>query len=73
MVHGELLYIHPFREGNGRTARLLANLMAYKAGYDRLKFEKLDNEEMFKKYVHAIQRVAMKEYQPMIDIIALLL
>jgi cell filamentation protein len=27
-VHAELLFIHPFREGNGRTARLLANLMA---------------------------------------------
>ncbi|WP_206170623.1 Fic/DOC family protein [Spirosoma pollinicola] len=27
-VHGEFLFIHPFREGNGRTARVLANLMA---------------------------------------------
>ena len=23
MVHGELLFIHPYREGNGRTARVL--------------------------------------------------
>ena len=38
-VHGELLFIHPFREGNGRTARLLANLMSRKAGYKSLKFE----------------------------------
>ncbi|MHA4895733.1 Fic/DOC family protein [Pedobacter sp. PWIIR3] len=36
MVHGELLFIHPFREGNGRTARILANLMARKQGYDSL-------------------------------------
>lgn len=68
-VHGELLYVHPFREGNGRTARLLANLMAYKAGYPRLKFERLDNEEMFNKYIKAVQKVGLKQYQPMIDII----
>lgn len=68
-VHGELLYIHPFREGNGRAARLLANLMVYKAGYDRLKFEKLDNEEMFNKYIDAVQKVGLKQYQPMIEII----
>ncbi|WP_027419586.1 Fic/DOC family protein [Crocinitomix catalasitica] len=72
-VHGELLYIHPFREGNGRTARLLANLMAYKAGYDRLKFEKLDSDEMFNKYIDAIQKAGLKQYQPMIDIISLLI
>jgi cell filamentation protein len=31
-VHAELLLIHPFREGNGRMARWLADLMAYQAG-----------------------------------------
>ena len=31
-VHAELLYIHPFREGNGRTARVLLNLMLRKNG-----------------------------------------
>jgi cell filamentation protein len=43
-VHGELLYIHPFREGNGRTARILANLMSRKQGFDALKFEKLQQK-----------------------------
>ena len=28
VVHAELVLIHPFREGNGRLARLLATLMA---------------------------------------------
>jgi cell filamentation protein len=32
-VHAELLLIHPFREGNGRLARWLADLMAYQAGF----------------------------------------
>lgn len=59
MVHAELLFIHPFREGNGRTARLLANLMCHKAGYGSLAFEKLDNDEMFKKYIVAVQQAGM--------------
>lgn len=32
-VHADLLLIHPFREGNGRVARWLADLMAAQAGY----------------------------------------
>ncbi len=33
-VHHELIYVHPFIEGNGRTARLLLNLVRFKAGLD---------------------------------------
>ncbi len=32
-VHADLLLIHPFREGNGRLARWLADLMAFQAGF----------------------------------------
>jgi len=32
VVHAELLLIHPFREGNGRIARWMADLMAAQAG-----------------------------------------
>lgn len=70
-VHAELLYIHPFREGNGRTARMLANHMSYKAGYDRLKFEKLNTHEMFKNYVSAVQNAGLKKYDSMSEIISL--
>ncbi len=31
-VHADLLLIHPFRDGNGRVARVLANLMIAQAG-----------------------------------------
>lgn len=31
-VHGEFLLIHPFRDGNGRLARWITNLMALQAG-----------------------------------------
>jgi Fic family protein len=32
-AHRELVRIHPFNDGNGRTARLLMNLILVKAGY----------------------------------------
>ncbi len=68
VVHGELLFIHPFREGNGRTARMLANLMSRKAGYEGLLFEKVDKKE-FEKYVVAVQSCAKKDYNKMIEFI----
>jgi Fic family protein len=33
-VHHEFLFVHPFIEGNGRTARLLLNLVRFRAGLD---------------------------------------
>lgn len=45
VVHGELLVIHPFRERNGRTARIIANLMSRKQGYAALEFEKVGRKE----------------------------
>ena len=37
-VHAEPILIHPFREGNGRCARLLATLMGLQAGLPALDF-----------------------------------
>ena len=34
IAHAEIAAIHPFADGNGRTARLLATLILYKSGYD---------------------------------------
>ena len=67
-VHAELLYIHPFREGNGRTARVLLNLMLRKNGWEPLDFSKM-NEELFQQYVIAVQYTAMKNYEPMKKVI----
>lgn len=63
-VHGELLFIHPFREGNGRTARLLANLMLEQQGYERLRWELID-QAAFPRYVAAVQQSGLGNYAPM--------
>jgi cell filamentation protein len=68
VVHAELLFIHPFREGNGRTARILANLMCRKQGYKALKFE-LITDKLFPLYILAVQQAAKKDYAKMIGII----
>ena len=34
IVHQEIAAIHPFADGNGRTARALATLVLYQRGYD---------------------------------------
>lgn len=34
IVHQEIAAIHPFNDGNGRTARAMATLILYKLGYD---------------------------------------
>lgn len=42
ITHYQLVYIHPFIEGNGRTARALASLALYTSGYDFKKFFSLE-------------------------------
>ncbi len=38
VAHYQLVYIHPFIEGNGRTARAMAMLALYSLGYDFKRF-----------------------------------
>ena len=43
IVHYEIARIHPFIDGNGRTARLTASLVLYKSGFDHRRFFALDD------------------------------
>ncbi|MDO9566300.1 MAG: Fic family protein [Candidatus Desulfaltia sp.] len=63
-VHTELLLIHPFRDGNGRVARLLSTLMALQAGMPILDFSLIS---MYKQqeYKTAVQSGLNRNYQPM--------
>lgn len=38
VTHVEFILIHPFREGNGRLSRLLADVMAVQAGRDPMDY-----------------------------------
>lgn len=42
IVHYQLVYIHPYVEGNGRTARAFATLLLYLLGYDFKRFFSLE-------------------------------
>ncbi len=68
-THAELLFIHPFREANGRVARVLANLMAIKQGFDLLGFYKI-SQRQFRQYINAVQSAADENYEPMRQIIS---
>jgi len=43
MAHAEIAAIHPFADGNGRTARILATLILYQRGYDFRKLFALED------------------------------
>lgn len=64
VVHTELVLIHPFREGNGRTARMLATLMALQAGLPPLDFNGIKGEKR-QEYVAAIHAGLDNNYEPM--------
>ena len=63
-VHVELVLIHPFRDGNGRIARLLSVLMALQAGLPPLDFSELQGV-MRDGYFAAVQAGMDRDYKPM--------
>lgn len=63
-VHAELVLIHPFREGNGRLARLLALLMGLQAGLPPLDFGPLTGRGR-RAYIGGIHRAVGGDYEPL--------
>ncbi len=68
VVHCELIHIHPFREGNGRTARIFADIMANRAGYPSLELNNF-RKDNYPKYIEALNKGDDKDYSGMIEII----
>ena len=62
-VHTELVLIHPFRDGNGRVARILATLMALQAGF-LLDFRPIQGRRR-EVYFAAVQAGMARNYEPM--------
>lgn len=65
-LHAELVVIHPFRDGNGRTTRLLTDLLLLQADRDMADWERLEDADQREEYHQAI-RAAWKNinYQPL--------
>jgi len=64
VVHAELILIHPFREGNGRCARVLATLMGLQAGLPALNFSGVRGKEK-RRYIAAVHAAMDRDYEPM--------
>lgn len=54
-AHHKLVFVHPFTSGNGRSARLLTNALAYNYGYDEVILYHRETGDSRKKYLQAIQ------------------
>lgn len=63
VTHVELILIHPFREGNGRLSRLLADVMAVQSGREPLDYSTWEAHKAG--YIGAIQQGLVANYAPM--------
>lgn len=71
VTHVEIILIHPFREGNGRLSRLLADVMAVQAGRGPLDYSAWDADKPA--YFSAIRDGQGNDYAPMKRLVALAL
>lgn len=66
-VHCELLLIHPFRDGNGRLARWLSDVMAGQAGYPApdYGFTGRGSGRRRANYLNAVKEGYLQDYVPL--------
>ena len=64
-THHQLVYIHPFIDGNGRTARLVMNLLLMKDGYPPTVIRKVDRRS----YYSALARADRRDPNPFTNFI----
>ena len=62
IIHHKLVFIHPFFDGNGRTARLIINLFLMQKGYPLVMILKNDR----KRYYNALDKADRGNYLPFI-------
>lgn len=66
LLHHKLVHIHPFFDGNGRTARLTMNLFLMQAGYPLVVIMKNDR----KKYYDVLNKADSGTYEPLVKFVA---
>jgi len=67
LAHYKLVFIHPFLDGNGRTSRLLMNLILMRAGFPPVIIRRADREVYYKH----LQTANEGDIRPFIRFIAL--
>lgn len=63
IAHARLLKIHPFPDGNGRTARLLLNLMFMRFGLRPVEVKNAD------RYIPRLRRAINGDYTGLVDLL----
>lgn len=66
LLHHAIVHIHPFFDGNGRTARLMMNVFLLQSGYPLVIILKNDR----KKYYRVLALADKKNYEPLVKFIA---
>ena len=67
-AHHKIVQIHPFHNGNGRTARLVTNLIAYLHGYEAIQIYHREGDAR-SEYIQAIKKADNHDYQSLQTII----
>lgn len=65
VAHHEMVKIHSFRDGNGRTARLLLNLILLKSGFPICNIKRSERPD----YYNALSLADEGEYEPIIEVV----
>jgi len=66
VAHHEMVKIHPFKDGNGRTARLLLNLILFKKGFPICNIKRSERPD----YYNALSLADEGEYEPIVEVVA---
>jgi cell filamentation protein len=66
-IQGEFLVIHPFREGNARTIKLVTDLLAAQADRPLLVYDQ--SERAAEEYIGAARAAFKRQYGPMAGVI----
>jgi len=66
-IQGEFLAIHPFREGNARTIKLVTNLFAVQTGRLPLRYDMTNEGKQV--YIDAAKAALLGNYEPMATVI----
>lgn len=66
IAHHEFVKIHPFKDGNGRTARILLNLILLKKGFPICNIKRDERPA----YYDALSLADSGHYEPIIEIVA---